>query len=247
MFIVTITKRQIIRKLGFLAAFLVLALLTMSGGRSALFTTAEVGADRPLTRAASPDDRLALTFDVTWGDKELAKILNILDRHGVKATFFVGGTFLNEHGDLVKQIAARGHEVGTLGQLIVNLSERSEQEVITNLRASQSQLSKILGGPVRYFRPPQGPATRELVRAARQADLITVTFSLDSEDHMRLRASQIVRRVVRGARKGDIILLSASDWSPETTKALPEILRGLQDRGFRMVTISDLVPQEDGP
>ncbi|HYF80108.1 MAG TPA: hypothetical protein VD973_23600, partial [Symbiobacteriaceae bacterium] len=58
---------------------------------------------------------------------------------------------------------------------------------------------------------------------------------------------RIVDRVVKRARKGDIIRLSASDWSPETAKALPAIIKGLQDRGLQMVKISELVPNKIDP
>jgi peptidoglycan-N-acetylglucosamine deacetylase len=243
MYMITVTRREIYRRLAFLLAFALVAGATLwgtSGARTALAP----GDDKPLTRAESPDDRVALTFDVTWGTGELAKILASLEAERVKATFFVGGTFLSLHGESVRQLGARGHEVGTLGQKIINLSTVPEQEVTSNLLASQSNLAKLLGGPVRYFRPPQGPATPAVVSAARAANLVTVTHSLDSMDHHGEKADAIAKRVVRQARRGDIILLSASDWSPETAKALPLILKGLKDRGFKLVPIGDLVPQE---
>ncbi|HWI62471.1 MAG TPA: polysaccharide deacetylase family protein [Symbiobacteriaceae bacterium] len=224
---------------------LALFLLTLTAGcgtaRLTMMTPAE---DRPLTRAESPDNRLALTFDVTWEKRELGKILAILQTADVKATFFVGGTFLGLHGDVVRHMGEQGHEVGTLGQKIVNLSQLPETEVTSNLLASQSALSKMLGGPVRYFRPPQGDATPAIVAAARQANLTTVTHSLDSEDHLGLKASTITKRVVGRARKGDIVRLSASDWSPETARALPGIIQGLRERGFALVKVSELVPQQ---
>jgi peptidoglycan/xylan/chitin deacetylase (PgdA/CDA1 family) len=224
-----------------LVALLSLVTLAYLRGPAVSQVTADP-ADLPLTRADSPDDRVALTFDVTWQRQELTRILDILDEADVKATFFVGGTFLHLHPNMVKEIARRGHEVGTLGQRMQDLSTLSENELVANLLGSQSALAKILGGPVRYFRPPYGPATPELVKAARQAKLVTVTYSLDSEDSLDRTADQIARRVVRGARRGDIIRLSASDWSKHTAEALPIIIEGLRERNMQMVRISDLVP-----
>ncbi|MEW8978857.1 MAG: polysaccharide deacetylase family protein [Symbiobacterium sp.] len=244
-----IDRAWLVRR-GVVVASLCLALFTVSLLRSSAFqpTTAGAGGqiEGPLTRADSPDDRVALTFDVTWQKEELTKILNILDEAGVKATFFVGGTFLQLYPDMVKEIARRGHEVGTLGQQIRDLSGLPEHEIVANLLGSQSALAKTLGGPVRYFRPPTGQATPEVLTAARQARLVTVTYALDSHDHMGLTADQIVRRVVREARRGDIIRLTASDFAPETAKALPRILEGLERRGFRAVRLSDLVPADAG-
>ncbi|HYG57767.1 MAG TPA: polysaccharide deacetylase family protein [Symbiobacteriaceae bacterium] len=240
MYFVTVTRRQILRRVAYVVGLAVLVVITSLAGGSRQAVAPPN--DQPLTRADSPDDRVALTFDVTWGKNELLKIVSTLEAQGVKATFFVGGTFLQWDADLVKQMSARGHEIGTLGQKIIDLSSLPDGEVTSNLLASQSALSKQLGGPVRFFRPPQGPATPGVVLAAREAKLTTVTHSLDAQDYLGQPASRIVQRVVKGARRGDIIRLSASDWAPETSKALPEMIKGLKARGFKLVIISDLMP-----
>lgn len=242
MSIYVLDRAWLMRK-GTVLFIVVLSLLTLGllNGPAFREATADLS-DRPLTRADSPDDRVALTFDVTWQKEELTKILAILDSHKVKATFFVGGTFLHLYPDMVKEIARRGHEVGTLGQKMQDLSGIPETEIISNLLGSQSALAKTLGGPVRYFRPPYGPANPDLVRAARQAKLVTVTYSLDGQDYLERTAEQITRRVVRGAHRGDIIRLTASDWSKETAKALPGIITGLKEKKMQLVRLSDLVP-----
>lgn len=238
-----ILDRAWLMRKGTVLLILILSFFTLALLRGPAFR--QVSADpseRPLTRADSPDDRVALTFDVTWQKQELTRILEILETHQVKATFFVGGTFLHLYPDMVKEIARRGHEVGTLGQKMQDLTATPETEIISNLLGSQSALAKTLGGPVRYFRPPHGPATPEVVRAARQAQLVTVTYSLDSQDYLERTPEQIARRVVQGARRGDIIRLTASDWSKETARALPAIIAGLKEKQMQMVRLSDLVP-----
>lgn len=247
MFIVTVGGKRTWRRLTFLILLCMLAFLTSAFGGGKFLQVTAGAEDRPLTRADSPDDRVALTFDVTWGEVELKKILEELDRQDVKATFFIGGVFLNNHGESVRTLMAKGHEIGTLGQKIADLSGLPEQEVTSNLLASQSKFAKIMGGEVRYFRPPQGRATPAVVRAARAADLTTVTSSLDAEDYLTDRADVITRRVVSRARRGDIILLSASDYAKETSKALPKIIEGLKKRGFKLVRISELVDEASKP
>lgn len=226
-----------------LAACLALLGTLLLTGCAPGWPTAALDTTVPLTRAPIEAPHVALTFDVTWGDGELRKILAILQQDGVKATFFVGGTFMNTQAALIRDLAKQGHEIGTLGQRIISLATLPEAEIKENLLASQSVLTKTLGGPVRYFRPPQGGAPPELVRAARAAGLITVTHSLDSADYEERRAESIARRVTKEAVKGDIIHLTASDFSPETTKALPAILAGLKAKGLQPVTISQLGKQ----
>lgn len=233
------TRRARLRTFAAVLLVLLAALAVLPGGAPAA-RAAPDASDRPLTRAQTSDDRVALTFDVTWQENELAKIMATLDAAGVKATFFVGGTFVALYGENVRTMVAKGHEVGTLGQRVVDLSGQSEQEVSTNLLASQSALGKLLGGPVRYFRPPMGAATPAMVRGARTAGLVTVMHSLDSEDYSGISAGEIVRSVVKRARKGDIIRLTASDWCKETTVALPGIIQGLQARRYKLVRLSEL-------
>jgi peptidoglycan/xylan/chitin deacetylase (PgdA/CDA1 family) len=241
---IIVSRKKLLRRLTFALLLAILAVATAVLPRGTLFKAAAAETDQPLTRAETPDLRAALTFDVTFGESELQKIQQILKAHDLKATFFVGGTFLSLYGGRVKQLEAEGHEIGTLGKRIQDLSGLTEQEVTTNLLESQSSLAKLLGGPVRYFRPPLGPATPSVVRGARAANLVTVTSSLDSEDHLRRTQGQIIQRVVRRAQKGDIILLSASDWSKETAKALPAILKGMKEKGFTLVPLSELVPAD---
>lgn len=206
------------------------------------FFSASAEEEGALRRVAGVEDRIGLTFDVTWGRAELDKIVAVLEQHQVRATFFVGGTFLRLHGDGVRMLASRGHEVATLGQRMTALDGLPEQEVTSNLLASQSALSRTLGSPVRFFRPPLGPATPAIVRAARSAELTTVTFSLDSQDHLGATKAQILHRTLRPARGGEIIRLTASDWTPATTAALPELLAGLKAKGLKPVPLSSLLP-----
>lgn len=196
----------------------------------------------PISRVDTPENRLAITFDVTWGEAQLSKILQILQQEQVRATFFAGGSFLIEYPERIKAISAGGHEVGTLGQRIINLSALAEQEIRVNLLGAQAVMEKAVGTPVRYFRPPQGEATAVVVRAAKDAQLRTVTFSVDSGDTFGFNRDQVVRRVLRQTRKGDIVRFSASDFSPITAEALPPIIRGLKEKGFTLVPVSELLP-----
>lgn len=227
-----------------LAVLLLLALLifcfTAFGGPELLGVAA--GSEEALRRVAVREPRIALTFDVTWGREQLDRILAVLDQHQVKATFFVGGTLLGLHPEAVRLVAEKGHEVGTLGQRIVDLSRLPEQEVTSNLLASQASLSRALGAPVRFFRPPSGPATGPVIRGASQAGLKTVTFSIDGEDHLGRSRQEVVRRVLRQARKGEVIRLTASDWSPATAEALPEILAGLRQRNLQVGPLAEMAP-----
>ena len=196
-----------------------------------------------LRRAASPDDRVALSFDLTWGEAEYGRIKAVLAEKGVRATFFAGGNWVANHPREVQRLAAAGHEVGTLGLRIVELGGLPAGQVTAQLMHAQDMLEQVLGRPVRLFRPPLDARPGEAVlQAADAAGLLTVTYSLDSRDQS-LRGAKLVRHVVKGARRGDIVRLTASDFAPATAAALPAIIEGLQARGFRLVPVGDLLPE----
>jgi len=193
----------------------------------------------PLKQITGVSDRIALTFDVTHGRGQIKELLTILEQEGVTATFFVGGTFLNLYPETVREVANQGHEVGTLGQLIVDLSALPEAEVTSNLLGSQSVLTKTIGGPVRFFRPPYGPATPSVIRAAQSAGMWTVTAT-NTGSMTPGSSAALVRDVRASAQGGSIIRLSASDWAPETAVALREILLIFKEKGLRPVPVGQL-------
>lgn len=204
---------------------------------------AEAVADGPLTHGEADGDRVALTFDVTWGRAQLDQILATLEQNQVKATFFVGGTFLGLYPEAVRSLADGGHEVASLGQRMVDVSALPELEVTSNLLASQAALSRTLGAPVRFFRPPYGEATPAVVRAARAAGMTTATQSIDASERDGITAHRLARAALLHVRRGSIIRLSASDWAPETAKALPEILQGLKAKQMVVGPLRAMIPE----
>jgi len=200
---------------------------------------AKVSEEVPIQQISGVSDRIALTFDVTHGRNNLEKILPVLDQEGVKATFFVGGTFLNLYPETVRSLAEHGHEIATLGQLILDLSALPEAEVTSNLLGSQSVLTKTVGGPVRYFRPPYGPASPAVIRAAKTAGMWTVT-STNGGSMAHGSTSALIRDVRHSTQGGSIIRLSASDWAPETGAAVRDVLALFKEKGLRPVPLSQM-------
>lgn len=234
-------RRELIQKAGLLfAACLVIVGARLYSGR----LLPVLGGLTPISRADSPDDRIALTFDVTWGDVELAEVLRTLDAAGLKATFFAGHHWAANHPDLLLAMYTGGHEIGTLGLKVIDLTALSRPEIEQQLAAAQALLQRTLGAGARLFRPPYGRWNAQVLAAARSQGLHTVTASLDAADTVwpPPPADQIVRRVVRRAQRGDIVMLSASDFAHHTGDALPAIIKGLQARGFKLVPVSQLIP-----
>lgn len=190
---------------------------------------------------------VALTFDDGPGPYT-ARILRVLRRVHAVATFFVIGRLARAYPHLVADEVHTGCEIG----------DHTETHAPLALLTSSAQLAQITeaaqaihaaGAPSPVlFRPPYGSfdqTTLEILRAAR---MLMVLWSADSKDYTRPGASRIIYAGVSGGQPGAIILLhdGGGDRS-ETVAALPRIIERLRQRGFRLVTVSQLVADDPPP
>ncbi len=178
--------------------------------------------------------RVALTFDD--GPTLLTRAyLDVLDRHGARATFFVVGAQCREHPELVWEIAGRGHELGAHGY-----SHRPFPELSSDLPGELRRTRELLPGTCRFVRPPYGELSPGTFLACARAGLTTVLWSKDSGDWRTTDAMEIERAVRPGALDpGAIVLLhEGQEW---TLDALAKIVSRLSESGYEMVTVGRLL------
>jgi len=183
---------------------------------------------------------LALTFDISWGTKTLPRVLEILRRQGVKATFFLSGPWAHHHPELVKAIVADGHEIASHGQEHVNLSQYDRAAVARNISSAHDILQRLSGQTPRFFRPPDGDYDDLVVAVARELGHETVIWSVDSLDWKNPGADYMVKRVTELAFPGAIVLFHASDSSRQVGEALEPTITALRAAGYRLVTLGEL-------
>ncbi len=239
MYFFTVTpwlRRRITIAISMLAA-LFLARLGLLLAEPAVPATAR---PQPLRQVAGAGKMVALTFEVAWGEDVTARVLDILRRHRAVATFFVPGTWATAHPDLVARMRAEGHEVGSLGQKPVDLVKRPRDAVREEVRAASKAIQQVAGAPPRFFRPPGGRYDERVLAAAAELGQTVALWSTDSHDWATPGPDYIVRRVLRGAGPGHIVRLQAGDNASDTPDALPAIISGLKEKGYRLVTLSEL-------
>ena len=182
--------------------------------------------------------RVALTFDD--GPHQLTDAyLDVLDRFGARATFFVVGRDCEKHPGAVQRIAARGHEVSGHGFTHTNFTT-------LGVRALRDELSRTaaLLPPARtrrpLVRPPYGATSLRSLAVSAQAGYTSVLWSRDSDDCRTTSPDEIVARLAPGAlADGEIVLLhETQDW---TLAALPRALEALAAAGWRTVTVGDIL------
>jgi peptidoglycan/xylan/chitin deacetylase (PgdA/CDA1 family) len=189
------------------------------------------------------EPRLALTFDDGPGPYT-SELASVLDRNGARGTFFVVGSKVRRREDVVRQLARGGHE-------LANHSYNHRRTVCRNARAAYRQMvktnkivSSIAGVRPRLFRPPWGLASAEVIAAAQRAGLTPVGWDVDPRDWEATDPGVVERRVLGDVREGRIVLFHDGEKGEVTLAALPAVLRGLEARGYRLVTVSELLGLE---
>ncbi|MEF2969014.1 polysaccharide deacetylase family sporulation protein PdaB [Paenibacillus sp. M1] len=189
---------------------------------------------------------IALTFDISWGDKRAEPILKVLkDKNVQKATFFLSSPWSKSHPDIVKAIQQQGYEIGSHGHKHTNYSELSEEEIKQQLTMAHSILTDLTGKAPNLLRLPNGDFDKRVLKIADGLGYQVIQWDTDSQDWMNKGTDKIVNRVVGKAHPGDIVLLHASDSVKQTHEALPLIIDELRKKGYEFVTVSDLL-QEAG-
>lgn len=226
------------------AAALVLGYLALAGQREQpvldhIVVTARVS-DPPVYYVKPKHRDVSLTFDISWGTKTAPKVLDILRRHGVKATFFLSGPWAEHHPEIVRAIVADGHEIASHGQEHWNLSQYDGDTVRRNIQSAHEILKRLSGQEPRFFRPPNGDFDDLVVRTARELGYETIIWSVDSLDWKNPGADYMTQRVTRLVFPGAIILFHASDSSRQVDAALPAVIENLRRQGYRLVTLGEL-------
>jgi len=180
---------------------------------------------------------IALTFD-DGPKSDTARILDILKQKGVKATFFLVGAQAQTYPDIVKRIAAEGHQVGSHTYNHRDLEYLTESQITQELFKTAATLRALTGQEVRYLRPPGGHVGKKLPTVARRFHLTTVLWSANCAPYEGKSRQKLFDYVVSSAKPGGIVLLHNLELV--TLNALPDIIDALRRKGYEFVTVSEL-------
>jgi len=124
--------------------------------------------------------------------------------------------------------------------------EKDDERIARELKRTQAVIKKFTGKQALYFRPPFGEVDERLAKLAAEAGLVTVQYDIASGDpDPGLSAKRIARSVVNGAKGGSIVVFHMNRNGARTAEALPEIIAGLREKGFELVTVGELLRRPD--
>lgn len=195
----------------------------------------------PIYCVDTQKNQVALSFDAAWGNEDTQEILDILAKHNVHVTFFMTGGWVDSFPDDVKRIAAAGHDLGNHSENHKNMSQLSDEQCKQEIMKVHDKVKALTGIEMQLFRPPYGDYDNHVIKDAYECGYFPIQWSVDSLDWKDYGVENIIQTVTQNKAldKGAIILMH--NGVKYTAQALDAIITGLQDKGYEIVPISQLV------
>lgn len=239
---ISLTKKQIKRGAAIAAAAAATAAVIITAAVTSVGTKAQQR-QVPIYRVERNDNKVAITFDVAWENSNTDELIDILDEHSAKATFFITGDWCDRCADDVKKFADAGHEIENHSDKHPHVEGINVNDLINDTRECSRKIKMITGREPTYYRAPYGEYDDSLLTTLDGMGLKTIQWDVDSVDWNKPTAEQITKKVLANTKSGSILLFHND--LQNTTEALPNILKGLKEKGFEFVTIDELVLHEN--
>lgn len=193
----------------------------------------------PIYCVERDDKVVSISFDASWGADKTISILDILDKHNVKTTFFLVGGWVDKYPDMLQEIVSRGHEIGNHSDTHAHMNQLSEQGIKKELRDMADKVEKLTGVRPVLFRPPYGEYNDRVISVARAEGYEAVQWSIDSLDWKDRGTQDIIKQCTHRVENGDIVLFHND--SNDIVNALPTIIQHYQSLGFTIIPVSDIL------
>ncbi len=183
---------------------------------------------------------IAMTFDDGPSAMLTPKLLDLLAAHHIKATFFVIGENVAEHPEVVARAAREGHEIGNHSWSHPNFGKMSDESVRRQLWQTDDAIKNAIGKRPTIMRPPYGSiTTREKHWIHDELGYQIILWDVDPDDWKRPGPAVVRSRILKQTRPGSIVL--SHDIHPGTIEAMPSTFEALEAKGFKFVTVSELI------
>lgn len=193
---------------------------------------------KPVYNGNMAKAQVAFGCNVFWGEEYLPAMLDALDRHDVKITFFLGGTWVKEHPELAKELARRGHELANHSYSHPHPNSLSREANIAQIERTENLVAELTGLKTKLYAPPYGEFNNTVLAAADELGYTTILWSIDTIDWRQPPAEKIISKVTGKLHNGAIILIHPT---APTAQALPELIFRIKDKGFTIMPVSAIL------
>lgn len=191
----------------------------------------------PIYQGNTGQKVVALTVNVDWGEEYIPAMLEEFKKNGAKVTFFVTGQWAEKNIELLKEMDKAGHSIQNHGYKHVHFNQLPPDQCKEQIKRTERIIQEVTGKPSKYFAPPYGEQSKQLMQAISSIDYDLILWSIDTIDWQRPSPDTIVKRVLNRVHNDAIILMHPTE---PTVKALPELLKGLKEQDYKMITIDEI-------
>ncbi len=205
--------------------------------------TASTPREIPIYYVETDKKQVAISFDAAWGNEQTDTLLEILDKYKVKTTFFLVGDWVDKYPESVKKIADKGHDIGNHSNTHPHMTQMATSEMAGEIQACNEKVKKITGKTPTLFRAPYGDYNNDVVKSVNGCNMYCVQWDVDSLDWKDPTPEQITQNILKKLKNGSIVLLH--NGAKNTPEALPMVIEAIQDKGYEIVPISQILLKGD--
>lgn len=228
-----------------LTAFAVLRGVLAAAGANVSVSNSVDGRELPIYCVETQEKKIAISFDAAWGNEDTAKILSILKKNNVRATFFMTGGWVESYPDDVKAILAAGHDLGNHSENHKNMSQLSDAEKKEELMKVHQKVQELTGYEMFLFRPPYGDYDNAVVNVAKDCGYFTIQWDVDSLDWKDYGVDSIIKTVTQHKHLGNGSIILCHNGAKYTAQALDTLIATLKNEGYTFVPISELIYKDN--
>lgn len=200
--------------------------------------------DDILVRGNTDLREVAFTFDDGPRPEVARDLLNTLGKEGVRATFFVVGKQVDLYPAIVRRMMNEGHEVANHTYNHPRLDDLDAKRIRSEIASCDKAIFRATGAHAALFRPPGMRYDDVVIDTAQDLGYVTIHWNVGAKDFTGAPEGSVAERVLKNVTPGSVILLHGQ---PETVAALPEIVSSLRARGYRFVTVSQMLARLPRP
>lgn len=194
----------------------------------------------PIYRGHPKKDMVAFLINVSWGTEYIPEILDILKKHNVKATFFIEGKWAKDNVDSVKMIQEEGHTIGNHAYNHPDMARLARPEITKQIEETNKIIHAITGQTPKWFAPPSGSFSDEVVKVADELHMYTILWTVDTIDWKKPSVNVMMNRVMGKIHPGATILMHPTQ---SVVNGLPSLITEIKSKGYKIGTIDKLLSE----
>ena len=225
--------RKYVANIAIIIALFLVGLIAYQGGEIGVFSSNKIEA---IYCGNASNNTVSLMFNVYMGNEHVESILQTLKECNVKATFFVGGVWVEKNEECFMKIYNSGNEIGSHGYWHKDHDKISDEQQINEITLTDNLITSITGLKMTLFAPPSGAYNKATLTIADSLGYKTIMWSKDTIDWRDQNTSLIFERATKKIQAGDLILMHPTQ---ATADCLKSIIEEIKSKGLNISTVSE--------